>query len=441
MFKRCFIFFSVIALLGVSTHTIDANAFKSIKKGIKKTVKKVEHKLGWDRYILCWGDRFVPPEDRWVAVRSGVKREKHDIGRFWDVPGDGKEVQGPGKQVKLWDITFQEYPKEDRRYKFLSVYDRTHHADDYRYYVIQAKTGMYVQAGNKGQTLLLNRGYNLKDRDARDAHSYQFRVKNVGKNKFVFISRKNGLAIDAKGGKAKKGDAVQLYTDKGQPAIKWELIYIAEGKEVKSTSDMAKKRAQEVRKMAENVSRKFEDIARKVGKNVLAKAEKGLDKLDDKLLSLKKDGNGYLLSVGLPDQNNVVDELKEKTIDKLFKMEFKKLKFEPSGNDKILVGLINRLECLGHHVDLSVEFKGDWNLDKDGFKVSNFAMSRFSLPMLPDSLTKDIRNMISKETKKLKVHIKNFPGMNQIAGLDGKAPLKVTNFHKSPYGFEVALIP
>lgn len=441
MIKKLFFFLTVFAFVTVSSHTVDAGVFDKVKKGVKKGVKKVEHKLGWDRYILCWGDRFVPPEDRWVAIRSGVKKKKHDIGRFWDVPGKGKQVEGPGKEVKLWDITFQEYPKADRRYKFLSVYDRTHHPDDYGYYVIKAKTGMYVQAGKKGQTLRLNKGYNLKDRNARDAESYQWLVKNVGKNRFVFVSRKNGLAIDAKGGKAKKGDPVALWNDKGQRAVQWEFIYIAQGKEVKSTKTMAKKRAKEVRKMTKQVANQFEQIAKNVSKKVTAKAKAGLYKLDDKLLSVKKKGQTYELSVGLPQQNNLVDELKEKTIDKLFKMDFKKIKFEPSGKDKIVVGLINRIECMGHHVDLSVEMKGDWSIDKNGFTVKNFKMHRFSLPFLPDSLTKDIRKAISKETKKLNIHINNFPGKALIADSGSHGPMKVSNFHKGPYGFQVALTP
>ncbi len=440
MYKKRAFGFALLVMVLLSFSSADAGLIDKAKKGAKKIQKKVEHKLGWDRYILCWGDRFVPPEDRWVAIRSAIPREKHNIGKFWDVAGDGKVTKGARKEIQLWGITFQEYPKEDRRYRFVSVYDRTKHPDDYGYYWIQAKTGMWMQARNKGQAIWLNKGYDTKNRHDKHAASYQWQVKNVGKNKFTIISRKNGLAIDAAGGKGKNGTRVQLWDDHGQTPVKWEFIYIAQGDEVKSTSEMAEKRAKEVHKMAKNVTNKFEKIANKVSGSVVAKVKRGFHDLGDNLITLKKQGNNYHLKVGFPAQENLYDKLKGKTIDKLFKLDFKKIKFEPTDNNKIIVGIINRIECLGHHTDLSVELTGDWTLGKDGFKIDHFVMNRFSLPLLPDSLTKGIRDAISKETKKLKIHIKDFAGMNKLANGTNKSPLKVSGVKKGPYGFEATLV-
>lgn len=433
--KKRFFLLGVLSLIFLFSNSANANFVKDVKKA----KKKVEHKLGWDRYILCWGDRFVPPQDRWVAIRSAVPKKKHTMGKFWDVPGKGKKVNGPNKKIQLWDITFQEYPKSDRRYKFISVYDKTGHPDDYGWYLIKSKTGMFVQANGKGKQITLNKGYDPKNRNHNQAGIYQWRVKNVGKNKFTFISRHYGLAIDARGWGKKNGTVVQMWDDGGHAAVQWEFIYIASGDEVKSTKTMAKKRAKEVGKMAKKVADKFDAIANKVSQKVMSKIKKGFNKIDDKLLSVKKKGNNFELSVGFPEQKSLYDELKGKTIDKLFKLDFKKIKFEPAGKDKILVGIINRIECLGHHVDLSLEMTGDWGLSKNGFKINNFVVSRFSLPFLPDKLTKGIRNAISKETKKLKINIKKFPGMNAVASGAGKGAMKVKDYKKGPYGFKATL--
>jgi hypothetical protein len=59
---------------------------------------------------------------------------------------------------------------------------------------------------------------------------------------------------------------------------------------------------------------------------------------------------------------------------------------------------------------------------------------------LPDSLTKGIRKAISKETKKLSLHIKKFPGIGSLAKDSNKAPLKVSALEKGPYGFKATLI-
>lgn len=432
----------ILFLFCLFSTDLKAGFFKKVRSKAKGVVKKVEHTLGWDRYIYCWGNRLVPPENRWVAIRSAIPRKKRDIGRFWDVPGDGKQVMGAHKEIKLWDITFQEYPKVDRRYRFVSVYNSTHHPDDFDYYWIQSKTGMWVEAYGKGKGIQLNKGYNIKDRTSKAGFRYQWKVQNVGKNRFVFINRGNNKAIDARGGVAKKGTIVQQWDNHGRKSVQWEFIYIAQGKEIKSTKQMAKNRANAVRKQAKKITNTFAAMAKKVSQTISKQAKKSFNSLTKKkLISLeKKSNNVYTFKIGFPNQKNLLDELKAKTIDKFFKLDLKKIVLEPVGKNKIAIGIKNKIECLGHHVDLTFEFLGNWSLDKDGFKISNFKMNKFLLPLLPHSLTKEIRNAISKESQKLSIRIKNFPGSNKLSVVaNKKRKFKVINSKKGPYGFETTL--
>lgn len=421
--------------------TVDKTAnkgAKAVEKGAKKVKKKVEHKLGWDRYILCWGDTFVPEESRWVAIRPALKKDKHDIGRFWDIAGDGKECEGPNKPVMLWGITFQEYPPADRRYRFVSVYNHTKHPDDFGYYWIQCKTGMWVQAQNHGQQIKLNPGYDVNNREDPHASSYQWRIQNVGKNRFVFVSRKNDLVIDARGGNNSNGTAVQMWDSNKTKSQQWEFIYIATGSEVKSTRDMAEKRAAEVQKMTKQVTDQLGVIAGKVSDIVMKKVNSGLNTLANNMVSLKKTGNQYTFTLGFPNEESLYDQLKARTIDRLFKVDFKKMKFEPTDGKQLIVGIINRVECLGHHVDLTLEMICDWEISRNGLDLKKFSIKRFSLPFLPDRLTKGIRTSISKKMSSFHVNIKNLPGVNKISSTSN-APLNVKSVKKGPYGFEAVM--
>ncbi len=411
---------------------------KEVEKGAKTVKKKVEHKLGWDRYILCWGDTFVPEEERWVAIRPALKKDKHDIGRFWDIAGNGKECEGPNKPIMLWGITFQEYPPADRRYRFVSVYERTKHPDDFGYYWVQCKTGMWVQAQDHGQQIILNSGYDINNRNDPQANSYQWRIQNVGKNRFVFVSKMNNLVIDARGGNNTNGTAVQMWEQNNTLAQQWEMIYIATGDEVKSTRDMAEKRAMEVHKMTQQVTDQLGVIAKKVGNFVMGKVNSGLNTLANNMISLEKVGNKYTFTIGFPNEESLYDQLKAKTIDRLFKVDFKKMKFEPTDGKQLVVGIINRIECLGHHVDLTLEMICDWEISRNGLTLKKFSIKRFSLPFLPDRLTKGIRSSISGKMKSFNVNIKNLPGVDKISS-PSNAPLKVNRIKKGPYGFEAIM--
>ena len=122
---------------------VEANIFKKAKntvtgaankvKGAAKKVKdKVEVTGGWDRYIYAWGEFDVPDTERWTAIRTPHKKNKHDMGNFWDVPGGGQEVKGPGKQLQLWEMPykFQKSPEMDRRYKFNQLWTKTGKVED-----------------------------------------------------------------------------------------------------------------------------------------------------------------------------------------------------------------------------------------------------------------------------------------------------------------------
>ncbi len=120
---------------------------KKIFKKAKKIKRKFEVTAGWDRYIYAWGDRKIPSTERWTAIRTVYKRNKRDMGNFWDVPGSGRSVIGPGKKLQLWEMSakFQKYPRHDRRYKFYPLWELTRKASDMGYYLIKSKTGYYVR--------------------------------------------------------------------------------------------------------------------------------------------------------------------------------------------------------------------------------------------------------------------------------------------------------
>ncbi|HPR38866.1 MAG TPA: C1 family peptidase [Spirochaetota bacterium] len=130
---------------------VQANIFNKAKNKITGTAKKVKEKVevtgGWDRYIYAWGGHDIPDNERWTAIRTPHKKNKNDMGNFWDIPGDGAAVKGPGKKLQLWEMPykFQRSPEMDRRYKFIRLWERTGKIEDIGYYLIECNTGYYVR--------------------------------------------------------------------------------------------------------------------------------------------------------------------------------------------------------------------------------------------------------------------------------------------------------
>ncbi len=252
--RKLSIFIICLAMLA-GTSTAHAGKFgRWVKKAKKKVVKdggkigkktfvykgykKLEQKAGWDRYILRWGDRDIPSPHRWVALRSALKRKKHTIGFFWDIKGDRQQCYGAGKKLQLWDITFQQWPQNDRRYRFIPVFDETRRREDYDCFWIQCGTGYYVRSNGKGRPLTLEtRLPNLKTKTAV-SDVFKWEIRNIGKNRFIFQNKKYGTPIDIAGKKSSKGARLITGTRNSGQSRQWEMIYIAEGNEKKSTKEI-----------------------------------------------------------------------------------------------------------------------------------------------------------------------------------------------------------
>jgi len=241
-----------VLVISIAPAGVEANIFKKAKNKITGAAKKVKEKVevtgGWDRYIYAWGENDIPDNERWTAIRTPYKKNKRDMGNFWDIPGDGAATRGAGKKLQLWEMPykFQRSPEMDRRYKFIRLWERTGKIEDMGYYLILCNTGYYVR--NKSSRIVeLNRS-SVKNTD----NSYHWKIENIGKNRFTFISRSGNRYLTASGKASANGSRLIMSYSKSSNSI-WEFVIISKGSEKKSTEELVKKRAGEVNKKLSNL--------------------------------------------------------------------------------------------------------------------------------------------------------------------------------------------
>lgn len=236
----------VFACLSVVLYAFQVNA------GVLTDLKdKVEVSGGWDRYIYAWAEYTVPDTERWVAIRTPFKKNKNDMGNFWDISGDGDATRISGMQLQLYGMKykFQKLPEPDRRYKFIPLWERTGRSEDSGFYLIESNTGFYIKnnANTPADGPVIQ---SLAGGDANDDERFHWRIQNRGKNSFCFISRYDDKYITANGRASDNG--AKLIVSKPNANSRWELIIISKGNEKKSTSELILKRTNEVnKKMAE----------------------------------------------------------------------------------------------------------------------------------------------------------------------------------------------
>lgn len=237
---------------------IEAGGVGALNRALNNIKDKVEVTGGWDRYIYKWGDKDIPDTKRWVAIRTPYKKNKNDMGNFWDVPGDGYKVKGPNKKIQLWELKykFQKYPQDDRRYKFYPLWQMTTNKEDLGYYLIKSKTGYYVE--DQISKILLNRSNIYKNK------RYHWEVINKGRNKFLLKNRHTNRFITASG-KASKNGASLYSVSRPKNNSYWEFIIISNGNEKKTTKEMAQKRARETTKFINKEVGRLKDVAKKNG--------------------------------------------------------------------------------------------------------------------------------------------------------------------------------
>ena len=428
---------------------LQASSSQAKWRPFKKIKEKIEVTGGWDRYIYAWGDRFVPPPDRWVAIRSAQKSGKRDMGNFWDIPGDGKKVEGSFKPLQLWHLKykFQRYPQSDRRYKFIPAWEvGQKEKSDYGYYYILCKTGYFVSVPGRSKGKQLKLRYAHRNRYYPGTDSYKWKVENVGSNRFILTNKYNAYVVDAAGGKGtKNGTKLITWSRHGGKCQQWEFIYIAQGKEVKSTGKMIKNRSKEIARTTKNVTQKaFNSVKDVINKAVIKGVKKSTAALAKGLMEVKHDQKNkvLLMRVGVDNPLDKLQELKDKTISRFVQIDLKRFEFKVEKNNKLKLSLINRIASMGKHVDLTLSFVGDWKLDKSGFSFRNLRMQRFSIPFFPDSTTSGIRNSESRGLSKIKVNLKKYPGQREVAEvlqLYKNRRLKVEDIERSRTKFLVKL--
>jgi C1A family cysteine protease len=242
----------------------------NVKKGVINVKNKVRHKVvsvkddievtaGWDRYIYAWADKKIPDTQRWVAIRTIHKRNKHDMGNFWDIAGDGNQTVGSGKPINLWGLRykFQKWPQRDRRYKFYPLEQFTGDHKDRGYYLIECGTGYFVNETNNRIEL------NLSGEIDKD-YSFQWKIQNHGKNRFTISSRKTNGYISVRGEARRHGSSLTPSNHLNNNSF-WEFIIIAKTSEKKSTRQLIAKRAGETRQLAKKELNRLDKIMKKKG--------------------------------------------------------------------------------------------------------------------------------------------------------------------------------
>jgi len=211
----------------------------------------VEVTGGWDRYIYAWGEHDIPDTERWTAIRTPFKKNSTDMGNFWDIAGAGEMTRGAGKTLQLWemDYKFQKSPEIDRRYMFHPLWIKTGKAEDIGYYLIECNTGYYVRTKpGSPSSVEVNRSSSINT-----DQSYHFKMENISKNRFTFMSRTDNRYITASGNASHNGSKLIMSSPKTANS-EWEFVIISKGDEKKSTDELIMKRADEINKKVNQLS-------------------------------------------------------------------------------------------------------------------------------------------------------------------------------------------
>ncbi len=239
-------------------------AAKKIKNTAVNVKEKVEVTGGWDRYIYAWGEYAIPDSERWTAIRTVYKKNSRDMGNFWDIPGDGSAVRGPGKKLQLWEMKykFQRSPEQDRRYKFIPLWERSGKVEDIGYYLISCSTGYYVhntsgapagsesqipsgyvyiksvQSGKSGingfwdqpgRSSGYKEGANLAIYRKDSGSDQQFRFVSAGGGKYYIVSR-NGGYVDLDHNKNADGANIHIWSPNRTDAQKFRVLHMGGGR-------------------------------------------------------------------------------------------------------------------------------------------------------------------------------------------------------------------
>ena len=161
-------------------------------KVLEKMIDAVEITAGWDRYIYAWGDKFIPSQDRWIAIRN-TKKKKGEMGFFWDIPGDSiKQISKPGQKLQTWELPrkFQAFPKLDRRFKIIPVWKTNKKSGDFGYYYIMSGTKFFAKfsSTDKKANLVLDapKGKAFTGKNYPKDQSYHWKIKNIGKINLLY---------------------------------------------------------------------------------------------------------------------------------------------------------------------------------------------------------------------------------------------------------------
>lgn len=246
-------------------YSVVPDAQAKLKNPIKVIKEAVEVTAGWDRYIYAWGDRDIPDTDRWTAIRTPYKKDKNDMGNFWDIPGDGDSTKAAGKELQLWEMPykFQKYPDIDRRYKFHQLWEKTGKVEDIGYYTVESMTGNYlhntaqvnsgggegqvpsgyvyiksVQSGISGEEGYWDQPGNPKKYKQGDnlgiwSRDYgadqQFRFVPAGGGMYYIVSQ-NGGYVDVSGGNNGDGVNMHIWSPNNTISQKFRVQYLGNGK-------------------------------------------------------------------------------------------------------------------------------------------------------------------------------------------------------------------
>lgn len=83
--------------------------------------------------------------------------------------------------------------------------------------------------------------------------SYHWKINNVGKNRFTFVSRTDNKYLTASGNASANGSKLIMSSLKSSNS-EWEFVIISKGDEKKSTEELVKKRADEINKKVNDFS-------------------------------------------------------------------------------------------------------------------------------------------------------------------------------------------
>ncbi len=103
--------------------------------------------------------------------------------------------------------------------------------------------------------------------------SYHWKINNIGKNRFTFVSRSDNRYLTAFGNPSQNGSKLVMSADKN-PSSEWEFIIISKYEEKKSTEELVQKRTEEINKKLNNLN----DEIKKKGYKFRVKATSVINK-------------------------------------------------------------------------------------------------------------------------------------------------------------------